>query len=142
MDDDAVARAGVPEAVVAVLIEDDRVLAIKRGREVLLPGYWTLPSGRIESGETQQDAVVREVREELGLHVTPVAKVWECPTDDGAWLLHWWTAETAPGELAPDADEVAEARWVTAEQFLALAPTFEGDREFFERVLPTLDLEP
>lgn len=142
MDDAVAARAGAPEAVVAVLRKDDRFLAIERGPGVILPGYWTLPSGRIEPGETQQAALIREVKEEVGLDVTPVAKVWECPTDDGAWKLHWWTAEPSPGELVPDQDEVAETRWVTSEEFLKLNPTFEGDRKFFERVLPTLDLAP
>lgn len=138
MDGDAAARADIPEAVVAVLIENDRVLAIKRGPAVLLPGYWTLPSGRIEEGETQQDALVRESREELGLDVEPGSKIWECPTDDGDWTLHWWTAQRSSSELTPDENEVAEVRWVTASEFLELEPTFVGDREFFERVLPTL----
>ncbi|HEV3472037.1 MAG TPA: NUDIX domain-containing protein, partial [Actinomycetota bacterium] len=82
---------------------------------------------------------VREVREEIGLDIEPLAKVWESPTDDGEWKLLWWTAEVSPGELRLDQQEVAEARWVTPEEFLHLEPTFEGDREFFERVLPTLD---
>ncbi|MEJ8668583.1 hypothetical protein WKI71_08715 [Streptomyces sp. MS1.AVA.1] len=38
----------------------------------------------------------------------------------------------------PRPGEVAEARWVTPEEFLSLDPVFEGDREFFERILPTL----
>ncbi len=134
-----VARDDAPEAVVAVLLQGGRVLAIKRGPGVLLPGYWTLPSGRIEPGESQTDALMREVREEIGLHIEPLTKVWECPTDDGEWKLHWWTAEVSPGELALDEQEVAEARWVTPEEFLELEPTFKGDREFFERVLPKLD---
>ncbi len=142
--DDAVSHVAptdAPEAVVAVLMKEGRFLAIKRGPRVLLPGYWTLPSGRIEKGETQQAALIREVDEELGLAVAPIAKVWECPTDDGAWRLHWWTATITGNELVPDKNEVAEARWVPRAEFLKLKPTFAGDREFFERVLPTLDLD-
>ncbi len=131
-----------PEAVVAIVMKDGRFLAIKRGPGVLLPGYWTLPSGRIEKGETQQAALVREVDEELGLAVAPIAKVWECPTDDAAWKLHWWTVAMGTDDLVPDKDEVADIRWVTAQEFLQLEPTFAGDREFFEHVLPTLDLAP
>lgn len=126
------------EAVVPVLRKDGRVLVIKRGPEVILPGYWCPPSGRIEHGETQEQAVVREVAEELGLVARPVAKVWECPTDDGDFTLHWWIAEVDDNELRPDAAEVAEGRWVTADEFLELTPTFEGDRRFFMEVLPTL----
>jgi 8-oxo-dGTP diphosphatase len=129
-----------PDAVVLVLVSAGHVLVIRRGPEVLNPGYWALPSGRVEPGESQAQALVREAREELGLTVKPVAKVWECDTDDGAYRLHWWLADAVDGELAPDPGEVAEARWVPPSEFRRLDPTFVGDHEFFERVLP--DLHP
>jgi 8-oxo-dGTP diphosphatase len=126
------------QAVVAVLRSEDRLLIIKRASGVILPGYWTPPSGRIEPGETHEQALIREVEEELGVKATPIAKVWECPTDDGEFLLHWWTAEIGSHELRLDPTEVADARWVTCEEFLELEPTFSGDRDFITHVLPTL----
>jgi len=123
----------------AVIRRGDRVLAIRRGPAVPYGGWWSLPSGRIEAGESQAQAVVREVAEEVGLEVTPLAKVWECATDDGAYLLHWWTARPHGHELSLDAREVAEARWITRAEYLALEPAFQLDRAFFESVLPTLD---
>jgi NADH pyrophosphatase NudC (nudix superfamily) len=95
-------------------------------------------SGRIEPGESQEEAVVREVNEEIGLHVRPVAKIWECHTDDGEFLLHWWTANVVEGELKLEPREASAARWVSTGDFLELEPTFAGDREFFRRVLPSL----
>ncbi|MEU6252945.1 NUDIX domain-containing protein [Streptomyces sp. NPDC047043] len=126
------------EAIVAVLRRGDRVLAIRRGPAVARPGYWQPLSGKVEPGETQQEALVREVHEEVGLTVTPDTKVWESETDDGHFRLHWWTADATDGEVIPDPGEVADTRWVTPEEFLALTPVFEGDREFFERILPNL----
>ncbi|MCI3275860.1 NUDIX domain-containing protein [Streptomyces cylindrosporus] len=126
------------EAIVAVLRRGGRVLAIRRGPSVSRPGYWQPLSGKLEPGETQQEALVREVQEEVGLSVSPGAKVWESETDDGRFRLHWWTADAHQGEIVPDPVEVAETRWVTPEEFLALTPLFEGDREFFEDILPTL----
>jgi 8-oxo-dGTP diphosphatase len=131
-------RDAVTEAVVPILRKDGRVLVIKRGPGVILPGYWCPPSGRIEPGETQEQAVVREVAEELGLVARPITKVWECATDDGDFTLHWWIAEADHYELRPDREEVAEVRWVTADEFLELDPTFVGDRDFFVSVLPAL----
>jgi 8-oxo-dGTP pyrophosphatase MutT (NUDIX family) len=126
------------EAIVAVLLRADRVLAIRRGPAVARPGYWQPLSGKVEPGESQREAVVREVREEVGLTVVPLAKVWESETDDGSFRLHWWTARADTGDVVPDPDEVGEARWVTPEEFLSLDPVFDGDREFFERILPGL----
>ena len=126
------------EAIVAVLRRDGRVLAVLRGPTVSRPGYWQPLSGKVEPGETQEQALVREVHEEVGLTVSAGAKVWESETDDGSFRLHWWTADAADGEVVPDPVEVAEARWVTPEEFLALVPVFDGDREFFERILPDL----
>ena len=127
-------------AVVPILRRDGRVLVIRRAAGVIRPGYWCPPSGRLEPGETQEQAVVREVREELGVAATPLAKVWECPTDDGSFLLHWWLADAGAAHLRPNPDEVAEVRWVTAEEFLVLDPTFEDDRRFFREVLPSIQL--
>ena len=126
------------QAVVVVLRDGDRVLVIRRGPEVSRSGYWTPPAGRIEAGETQAEAVAREAKEELGFDVRPRAKVWECPTDDGRYTLHWWTADIVGGGLAPDAGEVSEVRWVTADEFQRLAPVFDDDRRFFREVLPRL----
>ena len=123
-----------------MLRRGDRFLVIKRGKEAMLCGYWAPPSGRIEEGETPEEALVREIQEELGINATPIAKVWECLTDDGDFILEWWVAEVGPGELLLDPDEVADARWVTTQEFLELHPTFAGDRDFFINVLPDLDL--
>jgi 8-oxo-dGTP pyrophosphatase MutT (NUDIX family) len=131
----------MPDAVVAVVADAGRVLVIRRGPAVRNPGYWTPLSGRVEPGESQAEAVVREVREEVGLVARPVAKVWECDTHDGAFRLHWWTAVPVGGPepaLRLDPGEVADARWVRPEEFRRLEPTFDGDHEFFERVLPGL----
>ena len=126
------------QAIVAVLLRADRVLVIRRAAGVARPGYWQPLSGKLEPGETQREAVIREVREEVRLTVVPLAKVWESETDDGRFRLHWWTADAPTGEVVPDPEEVGDYRWVTPEEFLALDPVFDGDREFFERILPGL----
>lgn len=125
-------------AVIIVLRRDDRLLAIRRAVGVPRAGWWSPPSGRVEAGEDESAAVVREAREELGIVVAAVARVWECQSSDGAWRLGWWTARERGGVLRPDPREVAEARWVTAAQFLALEPLFPAHREFLTTVWPAL----
>ncbi|WP_329246124.1 NUDIX domain-containing protein [Streptomyces sp. NBC_01478] len=127
------------EAIVAVLRRADRVLVIRRGPDSARSGYWAPLSGKLEPGETQEEALVREVHEEVGLTVSPLRKVWQSETDDGTFRLHWWTAaETGNGTIVPDPGEVSEVRWVTPAEFLTLAPLFDADREFFAQILPGL----
>jgi 8-oxo-dGTP diphosphatase len=58
----------------AVVVEQGRVLLVRRGREPL-KGHWTLPGGVLEVGETLSAAVAREVLEETGLTVEPLQLV-------------------------------------------------------------------
>ncbi|WP_405971114.1 NUDIX hydrolase [Streptomyces sp. NBC_00988] len=127
------------EAIVAVLRRADRVLVIRRGPDSARAGYWAPLSGKLEPGESQEEALVREVKEEVGLTVSPLSKVWQSDAADGTFRLHWWTAtETGNGTIVPDPGEVSEVRWVTPTEFLTMTPAFDADREFFEHVLPGL----
>jgi ADP-ribose pyrophosphatase YjhB (NUDIX family) len=58
----------------AVVVERGRVLLVQRGREPL-KGYWTLPGGLLELGESLSVGVAREVLEETGLVVEPIELV-------------------------------------------------------------------
>jgi len=55
----------------AVVVDEGRVLLVRRGREPL-KGQWSLPGGLLELGESLTDGVSREVREETGLIVEPI----------------------------------------------------------------------
>jgi ADP-ribose pyrophosphatase YjhB (NUDIX family) len=58
----------------AVVVQNDRVLLVRRGTEPLR-GHWSLPGGVLELGESLADGLIREVREETGLEVEPVELV-------------------------------------------------------------------
>lgn len=126
------------DAIVAVITNGDKVLLIERAPSVRGGGYWAPVSGEVEAGESQEAAVVREAMEEVGLIVRPLRKVWENISSRKTFILHWWLAEYVAGELVLEKREVSDARWFTAEEICRLDSTFEGDREFFEKVLPSL----
>ncbi|GAA5511337.1 RNA pyrophosphohydrolase [Deinococcus carri] len=88
-------------------------------------GLWHIPSGSVEEGENPQDTAVREAYEETGLRVRLVrflnAYLGQFP--DGDFILRTiWLAEPLPGQtLQPTfTHEVAEARYVSREEFAAL----------------------
>lgn len=126
------------EAIVAVITKGNKVLFIERAPGVRGSGYWAPVSGEVEPGESQEAAVVREAKEEVGLTVRPVRKVWENISSRGTFVLHWWLAEYVGGELVLERKEVSDARWLTAEEINKMDGTFEGDREFYQTVLPSL----
>ena len=92
----------------------DRVLLVRRGQEPER-GRWSVPGGRVEPGETGQEAVVREVLEETGVRVivTGVAGYVERPAPGGAvYEIEDYFARVEPGtdphllHAASDAEEV------------------------------------
>lgn len=129
-----------PAGIVGVFVDGDRFLLIRRAEGIPAGGWWTPPSGGIEPGETPQQAVVREMREELGLSVEPIAHVWTCPSYDGKWQLYWWLCRAGDAAITPDPAEVAEVRWCTLAEMRELSPTFSDDLRFFTDVLPGIDL--
>ena len=132
----------LPDAVVAVVLSGPFVLMIRRGPNGPDPGYWAPPSGKIEPGEGQEAAVTREVKEEVGVTIRPVRKVWESISAGGTHTLHWWLADAEDRELRPDRREASEARWVAVSEIATLQPTFPGDRYFFEEILTVMSSGP
>jgi len=63
-------------AAAIVEFPDSRILLIKRAT-VPFRGYWALPGGKVDSGETVEETVVREVKEETGIEVEIVEKIGE-----------------------------------------------------------------
>jgi 8-oxo-dGTP diphosphatase len=92
-----------------------RLLLIKRGHDPGA-GLWSLPGGRIEPGESDQQALAREVMEETGLTVQSrrLLGAVELPGADGTVIdVRDYLAVVTGGELAAG-DDAADARWVAA----------------------------
>lgn len=117
------------EVVAAALIVDGRVLAARRRT----PPGWEFPGGKIEPGETPQQALRRECREELGIEVRPTALLGRAQ-GDGIDLQLWRVTSRAVPALGADHHEL---RWVGA----AAADTLDClpvDRDLLETVRPLL----
>jgi 8-oxo-dGTP diphosphatase len=111
----------VPCAGAVIKNEAGQLLMIKRRNEPGA-GLWSLPGGRIEPGETDQQAVVREVAEETGLRVTCGALLGTVERSGlaGAVVdIRDYRAFVVGGELTAG-DDAADARWVTPQEATAL----------------------
>lgn len=101
-----------PVVVGTAVIHNGKVLAQQRAYPARDAGRWELPGGRVEPGETERDAVIRECKEELGVAVVPIGRVGtDVPLGNGM-LLRIHTAELADSFVAPKAVEHRAVRWV------------------------------
>jgi 8-oxo-dGTP diphosphatase len=103
--------------VVGAVLRDagGRVLAARRER----PAGWELPGGKVEPGETEPAALVRELREELGVTVEVGDRIGPDVPMGPDLLLRAWTAVLTAGE--PAALEHAELRWLAEDELDSVA---------------------
>jgi 8-oxo-dGTP diphosphatase len=105
--------AAAPVVVATALLREATVLAAQRTRPPALAGRWELPGGRVEPGESEAAAVVRECREELGTGVVVGGRLGtDLRIDAGVLRVH--VARLAAGAPDPRALEHSGLRWVTA----------------------------
>ncbi|MFY9769471.1 MAG: NUDIX hydrolase [Xanthobacteraceae bacterium] len=116
-------------AVSAAIFRDGRVLIVRRARPPA-HGLYTLPGGGVELGETLEQAIIREVREETGLAITPLALVGfrEALARDAAgrverhFVILPFAARWIAGEVALS-EELAEAHWRKPDELAGLKTT-------------------
>jgi ADP-ribose pyrophosphatase YjhB (NUDIX family) len=116
-------------AVSAAIFRDGQVLIVRRARPPA-HGLYTLPGGGVELGETLEGAIMREVREETGLEIAPLALVGfrEAIARDAAgrverhFVILPFVARWVSGEIALS-EELAEAHWRKPDELAGLKTT-------------------
>jgi 8-oxo-dGTP diphosphatase len=110
----------VVQVVGAAIVDGDRVLVAQRAGGPY-DGRWEFPGGKVEAGESDLSALVREIREELGTEIVPQAFLGEVVLDGvvggvppGVSTLRVWQARLSGG--SPVAREHAQLRWLDADE--------------------------
>lgn len=103
--------------VAAVIERDGKYLITQRRASAVLPLLWEFPGGRVETDESDADALRREVRHRLGVEIEPgqLISFVKHPYEKYAVDLHLYECELTGGEPRPV--NVNDFRWVTSAQF-------------------------
>lgn len=95
------------------LLRDGLLLAAQRSEPEAMRGLWEFPGGKVEPGESEQDALVREISEELGVDVRVGDFVGEVRVIDGTIPLRIYLGELVDPTHEPVAVEHLALRWVS-----------------------------
>jgi len=116
----------------AVFVRDGKILAARRGPSKSLPGLWEFPGGKIEPGETAEEALLREITEELrcDVEVKNYITTTEYEYSFGTVSLSTYYVELKGAD--PELTEHTEIRW--------LAPSELFDVEWAPADIPAVEL--
>lgn len=127
------------DVVAGVVVEAGRVLVARRTSSQRYPLLWEFPGGKVEPGETPEEALDREFAEELGVRVQAIGGYGEIRyrADSGRWIhVRFHLARRTGGEPAPL--EVDAVEWAGKDRLEAL-DFVPADRGILVRVLEDLD---
>lgn len=113
----------VAAAIVDSLENPQRLLSARRKAPKSFAGSWEFPGGKVEDGESMEQALIREIQEELGVEIT-IGREIESPTG-GAWPVvnNWemrvWLVEISEGEphIGREHDQIA---WLDFDEVLSV----------------------
>ena len=120
----------ISPAVIVAVVKDDTLLLASSGK---IPGKrYSVLAGFVEPGETLEECVKREVKEECGIDVTAIryfaSQPWPFPDS----LMIGFTARYAGGDLKVDEKELADAGWYRADALPAIPGPFSISRELID----------
>jgi 8-oxo-dGTP diphosphatase len=119
----------------AAILRDGRVLAARRTSPAAAAGRWEFPGGKVEPGETPEDALVREVAEELGCRIEVTGWLAGEVPIGASHILAVALAQLVDGEPEPVEHDLV--RWLAAAE-LGDVDWLEADRPFLAELRQTL----
>lgn len=115
----------------AALVSDGKVLAARRRTPAALAGRWEFPGGKVEPGESEPEALTRELREELSLDAQVEELLGRTPLGDGRELALYLARPT--GRRARPNGDHDRVRWLSTTDLLSV-PWLDADRLLLDAV--------
>lgn len=94
-------------------------------------GYYYPAGGHMEPGETEQETVVREIKEELGLDIETISRIAKTFGDVEDQITYWWLCKAVGGEIKIQEKEILDARWFTEEEIRNEVKIWPATRKVF-----------
>lgn len=108
------------KVVNAIIRDGEKVLVVKRKNEKIHPDKWLFPGGIVEEGESKEETLKREIKEEVGLNIEKVIKKiseYEYSRENNEKTIgESYLVETKNKKVLPN-EEISEFKWVTIEEF-------------------------
>jgi NAD+ diphosphatase len=121
-------------AVITLIERDDGAALLARGRAFPVPMYSCI-AGFVEPGETMEEAVHREVREEVGVAVTDVRYIASQPWPFPHSLMIGFEARWESGDIQVDETEIVDAQWFSPDDLPMIPPGMSIARTLIDRWL-------
>lgn len=129
-------EAGDHRVVVAgAIVSDGRLLLAQRARPPELAGRWELPGGKVEAGESEEDALERELREELGVETAVHEPLGGEVALPGGLILRAYRVDLISG--TPEPLEHSDLRWVDVDA-LRTIDLVDADRGWMPELVELL----
>ncbi|MEV9641022.1 (deoxy)nucleoside triphosphate pyrophosphohydrolase [Mammaliicoccus sciuri] len=108
--------------VVGAIIENEQkeILCALRGPEMTLPNYWEFPGGKIEQGESKEEALKREIQEELGCTIEVYEHIDDTTYEYEKVIVRLETFMAKIVSGSPVVSEHAELKWMTRQELPSL----------------------
>ena len=122
------------KAVIAIIIQAGLWLYIKRAKHVIAPGMICFPGGSIEADESEQEALKREMQEELSVNVIGKEKLFTSKT---SWEVEisFWLTEIISGEIEMNPLEIESYGWAIPEEIIQFENLLDSNYEFLNRII-------
>ncbi len=123
--------------VAGALIANASLLVAQRDRPPELAGLWELPGGKVAAGESDTDALARELKEELGVDVTVGSRLGVDVALNPTTILRAYLVTQSDGDLHPH--DHRALRWITVDELDDL-PWVPADRAWLPQLKQALTL--